>query len=197
MFKGYSISAHVIAAAEDKGDLKSFLDCITCRPNLTAIANTGMPIGAGRKGGKARRKRSRSSIPIESQSTRPCLLQSSPGATHLTSLLAQSSLSTDQPYPRSSAISEPIPKPINQSHLYTASTHSTSSATDKTQTSSSGVQVSNPIAFTSGQVLVGGSGSVLSISSASAAQPPMPAISSVQVQFQSTPTVSASCYVKK
>ena len=45
MFKGYSICAHVISAAEDNGDLKFFLDCITCRPNLTAIANAGMPIG--------------------------------------------------------------------------------------------------------------------------------------------------------
>ena len=135
VFNGYSIRAHVIAATKNNGDLKSFLDCITCRPNMTAIANTGMPAGSSRKCGKAKCERSRSSIPIESRSTHPCLLQSSPGATQLTSSLDQSSPSTDQPYPRSSA----IPAPINKSHLYTASTHSTSSATDKTQTSSSGV----------------------------------------------------------
>ena len=56
MFKGYAICAHSIAAAEDNGDLKSFLNCITCKPNLTAIASTGMPSGSGRKGGKAKRK---------------------------------------------------------------------------------------------------------------------------------------------
>ena len=191
---------HVIAAAEDNDDLKSFLDCIACRPNLTAIASTGMPSGSGRKGGKAKRKRNRSTVLIETRSTRPCLLQSSSITTQLTSLPAESSLSTGQPYQSSSAIPGPIPKPINQSLLYkechlTASTPSTSPATDKTPVSSSGVQVSNPIASTSGQVLVGGSGAVFNISSPSAANPPMPAIilSAVHVQLQTTPTVSSSC----
>ena len=42
-----------MAVAECNGDLKSFLDAIssTCAPNLTAIANQGLPRGAGRKGG--------------------------------------------------------------------------------------------------------------------------------------------------
>ena len=47
----YSSRAHVIAAAEDNDDLKSFLDCIACKLNLTAIASTSMPSGSGRKGG--------------------------------------------------------------------------------------------------------------------------------------------------
>ena len=63
---------------------------------------------------------------------------------------------------------------------------------DKTPVSSSGVQVSNPIASTSGQVLIGGSGTVFNISSPSAANRPMPAISSVHVQLQTTPTATIS-----
>ena len=65
MFKGYSICAHVVAAAEDNGELASFLDCVKCKPNLTAIASAGMPSGSGRKGGKPKRKRNRSIILIE------------------------------------------------------------------------------------------------------------------------------------
>lgn len=47
MFKGFSLCSHVIAAAEDNGDLKSFLDSVadSCTPNLSAIANDGMPSG--------------------------------------------------------------------------------------------------------------------------------------------------------
>ena len=112
-------------------------------------------------------------------------------------LPAESTTSTNQPN-SSSATPGPIPIDINQSHLYgnyhvTASTPSTLSATNKTPVSSSGAHVSNPIASTSGQVLVGGSGSVFNISSPSAANSPMPAISSVHVQLRTTPTVSASC----
>ena len=71
VFKGYSICAHV-AAAEDNGDLASFLDCVKCKPNLTAIASAGMPSGSGQKGRKPKRKRNRSIIPIETLSVRPC-----------------------------------------------------------------------------------------------------------------------------
>ena len=54
-----------------------------------------------------------------------------------------------------------------------------------TPVTSSGVHVSNPVASTSGQVLVGGS-----LSLPSPAISPMPA---VHVQLQTTPTVSSSC----
>lgn len=77
MFKGYSICAHVVAAAEDNGDLASFLDCVKCKPNLTSIASAGMPSRSGRKGGKPKRKRNRSIVPIETRSVRPCLVQGS------------------------------------------------------------------------------------------------------------------------
>ena len=146
-----------------------------------------MPNGSGQKGGKA-------AVPIEILSTCPCLLQSSSIATHLTSPPAKSSLSIGQPYPSLSAIPGPIPRAINKSqecHV-TASAPSTFSATDRTTASSSGVRVSNPIASTSRQVLVGGSGTVFNLSSPSAANPPMPAISAVYVQLQMTPTISAS-----
>ena len=58
MFKGFSLCSHVIAAAHEHGDLQSFLDSQQSkfRPNLTAIANQGMSIGSGRKGGVAKRK---------------------------------------------------------------------------------------------------------------------------------------------
>ena len=108
MFKGYAICAHSIEAAEDNGDLKSFLNCITCKPNLTAFASTGMPSGSGRKGGKAKRKRSRSIIPIETRSTRPCLLQSSCRSTQMLSPLAESTPGTSQPTTTSSATPGPI-----------------------------------------------------------------------------------------
>ena len=54
-----------------------------------------------------------------------------------------------------------------------------------------GVEVSNSITSTSGQVMVGGSGTVFNISSPSAADPPMPTTSTVQLQLQTPPTVSA------
>lgn len=52
MFKGYSICSHVIATAHSNGELKLFLKNVKkCKPNLSAIANHGMPSGTGRKGG--------------------------------------------------------------------------------------------------------------------------------------------------
>ena len=55
MYKGFCL--HVIAAAEDNGDLISV--CKSCTPNLSAIANNGMPSGSGRKGGVPKRKRTK------------------------------------------------------------------------------------------------------------------------------------------
>ena len=64
----------MIAAAEDNGQLAVFLkgSCSFSTPNLTVIANEGMPAGAGRKGGHQKRKR-KSAPCIESISTRPRL----------------------------------------------------------------------------------------------------------------------------
>lgn len=47
-----------------------------CAPNLTAVADHGMPSGTGRKGGVGKRKRNRKTPTIESRSVRPCLQQS-------------------------------------------------------------------------------------------------------------------------
>ena len=67
MFKGFSICSHIVATAHTNGDLKVFLDKVNsrCKPNLTAIANHGMPSGTGRKGGVAKQKRSRKLPAIE------------------------------------------------------------------------------------------------------------------------------------
>lgn len=74
MFKGFSICSHVIATAHTNGDLKVFLGKVNskCKPNLTAIANHGMPSGTGRKG-VAKQKRNRKLPAIETRSVRPCL----------------------------------------------------------------------------------------------------------------------------
>ena len=62
MFKGFSICSHTVAAAHKTGDLHSFVNWYNnekCEPNLTKIANEGMPKGVGRKGGVPKRKRPR------------------------------------------------------------------------------------------------------------------------------------------
>lgn len=69
MFKGFSLCAHIVAVSEHIGYLRSFLDSVsaTCGPNLTAIANQGMPGDAGRKGGVPKRKR-KCAAPVQSRS---------------------------------------------------------------------------------------------------------------------------------
>ena len=61
--------------AKCNGDLKSFLDAAsaTCAPNLSAIANQGLPRGAGRKRGIPKRKR-KTAVPIQLRSVCPCLV---------------------------------------------------------------------------------------------------------------------------
>jgi hypothetical protein len=73
MFKGYSICSHVVAVAEVNGDLPVLLKGVQkgCKPNLSAIANQGLPCGSGRKGGVPKRKR-KGTTPIESRSVRQC-----------------------------------------------------------------------------------------------------------------------------
>ena len=91
-FAGFSICSHVVAVAECNGDLKSlnFLDAAsaTCAPNLSAIANQGLPRGAGRKGGIPKRKR-KTAVPIQPRSVRPCLVGIA--GTSSTSQVAESS----------------------------------------------------------------------------------------------------------
>jgi hypothetical protein len=76
MFKGFNLCSHVLAAAESNGELKMFLESIGhLNPNLTAIANEGMPTGSGRKGGQPKRKR-KAAVSIESISTCPSIISS-------------------------------------------------------------------------------------------------------------------------
>ena len=86
MFAGFSICSHVVAVAECNGDLKSFLDAAsaTCAPNLSAIANQGLP----REGGIPKRKR-KTAVPIQLRSVRPCLVGIA--GTSSTSQVAESS----------------------------------------------------------------------------------------------------------
>lgn len=77
MFKGFTICSHAVATAEHNGELKTFLESVasTCEPNLSVIANAGMPSGSGRKGGVPKQhKRKRNAI--ETRSVRQCLEES-------------------------------------------------------------------------------------------------------------------------
>ena len=72
MFKGFSLCSHTVAVAQVNNDLQSFVKWYAihkCRPNLTLIANEGMPKGVGRKEGVPKRKRAHRN-PIETTSSR-------------------------------------------------------------------------------------------------------------------------------
>ena len=58
-YKSTNICSHTVAAAEVNGDLAKFLHFLRhkCAPNLMQLASHGMPAGAGRKGGKAAKKK--------------------------------------------------------------------------------------------------------------------------------------------
>ena len=75
MFKCFSVCSHVIATAHINGQLESYLTEIntTIQPNLTSIANQGMPSGAGRKGCIPKQKRYRKLATIGTRSVQPCL----------------------------------------------------------------------------------------------------------------------------
>ena len=60
------ICSHTIVSAEVNGELQKFLQWYhdSCQePNITQLANFGLPAGRGRKGGIAKRKRSRTVTP--------------------------------------------------------------------------------------------------------------------------------------
>ena len=72
MFKGFSICAHTVAAAQYNGHLESFVKWYVttkCRPNLASIALERIEKVVGRKGGVSKRKR-QPQVPIESSSPR-------------------------------------------------------------------------------------------------------------------------------
>ena len=102
--QGFLSCSHVIAAAEDNGDLKLFLEsvCNSCTPNLSAIANNGMPTGSGRKGGVPKRKRVKAQ-PVQSRSVRQCLQPQSLALTLPTnSVIASQAALCSSPIPSSS-----------------------------------------------------------------------------------------------
>lgn len=83
MYKGFHICSHAVAVAEDNGELKQYLNSVACllNPNLANIANEGMPAGSGRKGGRQKRKRTRTPI-VETTAVRPCLVQNTVSPTN-------------------------------------------------------------------------------------------------------------------
>ena len=65
--KSLALCSHTVAAAESNGDLQQFLKWYSKsrgkQPlNMTPLALQGMPAGAGRKGGRAPRKRTRTTL---------------------------------------------------------------------------------------------------------------------------------------
>ena len=73
------ICSHTLAVAEQGGALVKFLEWflnMDKRPNLSTLGLSGLPKGRGQKGGRDKRQRSRSSIPLpDNYSVRPgCLV---------------------------------------------------------------------------------------------------------------------------
>lgn len=72
MYATYKLCSHTIAVAETNGKLAEFLNWIIkqkCTVNLTNVSMTGMPKGAGQKGGvpKYTRKRKKNDSIVLSQ----------------------------------------------------------------------------------------------------------------------------------
>ena len=62
-WKSEQICSHIIAVAEKNSELHSFLEWYNTtkqQPNITTLAIHGLPAGRGRKGGIAKRQRSKS-----------------------------------------------------------------------------------------------------------------------------------------
>ena len=148
MFKGFSVCSHVIASAHDNGCLRLFLDQLSgvCRPNLTAIANHGMPTGVGRKGGVAKYKRKRKHPVVETRSVRQCISES-----HLPPVADDTSGSCTSSTP-SSHSTQPPANPLDFTSLL-STLHPVCSNTTATATSQGQVFVGSSIVnLTQGQI---------------------------------------------
>ena len=80
-FKSINICSHSVAAAEANGDLGKFLlwfrrNRSKKSPNLTELSTDGMPQGAGRKGGKAAKKKTPSKAKTLTEENRTPLVTS-------------------------------------------------------------------------------------------------------------------------
>ena len=106
------ICSHSLAAAAFNGDLSSFLQWYTeCAesPNISTLAMTGLSRGRGRKGGKAKRQRTRKTLPPPDNYTlRPGLQSSLPsGGVSNTGTLVNISGGAETVY----AVSTPVQLP--------------------------------------------------------------------------------------
>ena len=180
MYKGYSVCSHVIAAAEDNGGLQLFLEsiCKSCTPNLSAIADSGMPSGSGRKGGVPKRKRTKAQY-IQSRSVRQCLsppsttTTTSSQTTHFSSILpsfqatnsgqfsvqncyTQPSASKSYPPTANSIASTAYSCYITQTKNTTATTASGSTGPHRPLVGNLSSASISPTASSHSQVLVGG-----------------------------------------
>ena len=105
-WKSSQLCSHVLVVAELNGELDSFLmwyKSTNQQPNITALAMTGLPAGRGRKGGIAKRKRSKSVVA-------PNITVPRPGTIRKTSF--NSSISQQNCDPGSSASSGQSPQQI-------------------------------------------------------------------------------------
>lgn len=75
------VCSHTLACAECNGDLAIFLQWyVQCaeNPNISTLAMSGLARGRGRKGGRAKRQRSRKEVPpVDNYTLRPALRSSS------------------------------------------------------------------------------------------------------------------------
>jgi len=158
-----------------------------CSPNLSAIANTGMPSGSGRKGGVEKRKRSKAGT-VQSRSVRQCLQaltpSTMPSATSKTSpgtsCMVSLSLST-----HSGQLTTATP-----SHYVTPSCITTKTSAMYPPQGPLQHQVGNlsnasvtPTASSNGQVLVGSN----VFNFAGSSMPPIPCSSRSFTGFSSSP----------
>ena len=160
MFKGFSICSHMIASAHDNGCLRSFLDQLSgvCHPNLTAIANHGMPVGVGRKGGVAKYKRKRKHPTVETQSVCQCISDSQLPAVAAATNTANGPCTSSTLRPSSS---QPPANPLDFNALL-STLHPVCSNTSATATSQ-------------GQVFVGSS--IVNLAPAQVSLPTVPSVS--------------------
>ena len=150
----------MIASAHDNGCLRSFLDQLSgvCHPNLTAIANHGMPVGVGRKGGVAKYKRKRKHPTVETQSIRQCISDSQLPAVAAATNTANGPCTSSTLRPSSS---QPPANPLDFNALL-STLHPVCSNTSATATSQ-------------GQVFVGSS--IVNLAPAQVSLPTVPSVS--------------------
>lgn len=92
-FKSINICSHCVAAAEVNGDLIKFLHCFNRTrgkqsPNLSSLSTHGMPAGAGRKGGKAAKKKVPPKHIVDEENRVPLNVTPQSSSQHISSALS-------------------------------------------------------------------------------------------------------------